>query len=736
MQPIQFFAARAEDGALVPGAAVDVFVTGTQTRAALFADSLGSVPLGNPAQADNNARVFFYSAITRVDIRIHRGAYVGPLMRDVVITDPDDVLALTNGLYRTIAQGMAATANGKTFQVIAPEDEAAFAIYVNVGGAAVDTGKRIPTRYLLDKVQAASQLYADAARTFAEGAAAYAGRNFGPLVADPETNPLGQPLSPGDRYFNTVDDVERVYTGDTWYTPNADGQAIQRDLGNSTDPGKGARMVGYTPGYPGPGFEGGDVGKVLDEKVAITRFGVKPGLSGNTNSIKAQMALERTANEGFTLEIPNGEYDFAGPLYVDHTLVSDSAGVDIVGLGSMRNNKIKYSGPGHWLSVTGQGKEDDSPITRFKMRNFWIYGGDNVLSDGGIYIDRCYIVRVEDVSSSGWGKVGAHAAEFRNVFNFELSGGNYANGFPGSSGDAVVVVGSKNSGNGDEWNTSNVTLRNTLLQHGMYGLKVEHDGNIFDNLTLDNVSFGKNALWNVYTDTPNINNIGIRQGHFESPGYNGSSVPNAGSGHIKIHRATCVDIGTVSFQDALTYFDFDSVRAFDIGRGNKYFETGYYALAGSTLLKIRTTYGNCIGAWGENEIRFDQIDKPFDFVETAPYRIDVARRARTKVVESFWDSEIYMNPKAYQGTVINRYQSANAPFDQMITDGASWYRSMISSMYKGERIGIPTTNENQGSFYLNKNGTLQGEPGAKYIVFGWYSLGGGSWQPMRFLTGG
>jgi hypothetical protein len=44
MQPIQFFAARSEDGALLPGATVDVFVSGTQTRAALFLDSLGRMP--------------------------------------------------------------------------------------------------------------------------------------------------------------------------------------------------------------------------------------------------------------------------------------------------------------------------------------------------------------------------------------------------------------------------------------------------------------------------------------------------------------------------------------------------------------------------------------------------------------------------------------------------------------------------------------------------------------------
>ncbi|MBV7489854.1 hypothetical protein [Pseudomonas sp. PDM30] len=260
MQPIQFFAARAEDGALVPGATVDVFVSGTQARAALFLDSLGNTPLGNPFLADKNARVFFYTSTNRVDVHIHRGGYSAPLIRDIVITDPDDVLALTNGVYRTVAQGLAATVNGKIFQVVAPEDEAAYAIYQNVNGAAVDTGKRIPTRYLLDRVENSARQSADAAeafseasRTFAEGALAYAGRNFGPLAADPAANPLGQPLSAGDRYFNTTMGIERVFTGIVWLTPNADGQMIMSELGDATDPGKGGGMVAFMRGVFGRG---------------------------------------------------------------------------------------------------------------------------------------------------------------------------------------------------------------------------------------------------------------------------------------------------------------------------------------------------------------------------------------------------------------------------------------------------------------------------------------------------
>lgn len=87
MQPIQFFAARAEDGALLPDASVDVFVHGTRERAPLFSDSPATIPLENPVRADANARVFFYTTAARIDIQIGRYGYVAPLLVDISTLD-------------------------------------------------------------------------------------------------------------------------------------------------------------------------------------------------------------------------------------------------------------------------------------------------------------------------------------------------------------------------------------------------------------------------------------------------------------------------------------------------------------------------------------------------------------------------------------------------------------------------------------------------------------------------
>lgn len=97
MQPIQFFAARAEDGALLPSAMVNVLIHGTQERALLFANSAVTVPLENPLQADANGRVFFYTTAPRIDIYISRYGYVAPPILDISTLDAATAVELVQG---------------------------------------------------------------------------------------------------------------------------------------------------------------------------------------------------------------------------------------------------------------------------------------------------------------------------------------------------------------------------------------------------------------------------------------------------------------------------------------------------------------------------------------------------------------------------------------------------------------------------------------------------------------
>ena len=155
MQPIQFFAARAEDGALLPGATVDVFISGTVRRARLYSNAEVSIALGNPAFSDGNARVFFYTKEPRIDVRISRGGYVAPLLEEIVTTDPGDVLIdalaaaaraeaardvaeLSSGIFPDVATGMAATALGKYFSVPSMESIESLILYQNSAGVPVE----------------------------------------------------------------------------------------------------------------------------------------------------------------------------------------------------------------------------------------------------------------------------------------------------------------------------------------------------------------------------------------------------------------------------------------------------------------------------------------------------------------------------------------------------------------------------------------------------------------------
>lgn len=79
---------RGKTGKVVPGANVSVFETGTTTLADLFSDEPLTLPISNPAQADDCGRVDFYIASGEYDILIQRF--------DIEDTRFDDVSILEN----------------------------------------------------------------------------------------------------------------------------------------------------------------------------------------------------------------------------------------------------------------------------------------------------------------------------------------------------------------------------------------------------------------------------------------------------------------------------------------------------------------------------------------------------------------------------------------------------------------------------------------------------------------
>lgn len=93
-----------------------------------------------------------------------------------------------------------------------------------------------------EAVQAAAETAAEAANTAAEAQS----RTASFLLPSPEAPVLrddGSPLQIGDRYFNSVEQAELIYTSGGWRA-NESQQAIT-DLANENDPDKGAAGVGW-----------------------------------------------------------------------------------------------------------------------------------------------------------------------------------------------------------------------------------------------------------------------------------------------------------------------------------------------------------------------------------------------------------------------------------------------------------------------------------------------------------
>ncbi|MCD7082945.1 hypothetical protein LRQ11_30955 [Pseudomonas sp. MAFF 311095] len=125
MQPIQFFAARAEDGVLLPGATVSVLVSGSETLAPLFSDAAATVVLANPMHADASARVFFYTTAARIDIQIGYAGYRAPLLQGIGTSDPVDMInaeidrlnrdMVDGKVHATVEAGLLATVDASLF---------------------------------------------------------------------------------------------------------------------------------------------------------------------------------------------------------------------------------------------------------------------------------------------------------------------------------------------------------------------------------------------------------------------------------------------------------------------------------------------------------------------------------------------------------------------------------------------------------------------------------------------
>lgn len=514
-------------------------------------------------------------------------------------------------------------------------------------------------------------------------------------------------------------------------------------LGDKTDPAKGVSTLGYFPSYPGAGLEGGDVASILSERVSIKRFGVSPNNSGAVNTAKFQWALEAAATNGFVIELPWEFFNvpFAGPVYVDYTMITDQRGVSIVGCAT-RRNRLLYTGTGHFLNITGLGIEDNTPITQFELSNFRITGQNNPTSIGGIYLDRVNRAKLYGISCDSFANAASRLIEIRNYFNVDLEKFNISGGGSLPQGQYGLVYGSKNSGAGDEWNSSNLKVHNGLIQRmGGKGAVLIHDGNICDNVQFEHVSFGGNALGSLSCVSSNMRNLAIQNCHFESAGKqpDGSFVAAT---HINVALITGLEIKNNDMKDAQIHMAIDQVKAFDIGLNN-ISEAGVYTIDNSVGVQVTGIANNrSSGRIANNNVYTTQIDQPYTADEYSA--VDPGTH---EVTEGAWSS-VYANKPGYYGKNLLFRKELNlsnpdSQFDQVwLSPQTQWLRVMLSTRHVGWGSTFPTVGGyTQGDLVLNEAPALVNN-GTPYTTLGWRRLTTGSahvagtdWVGIRCLTG-
>lgn len=125
-------------------------------------------------------------------------------------------ISISTTIYPTVAAGLGATANQEIFLVQSNDADEIYTVWQNQGGTAVNTGKTALSATAIQTALDASNQAAQAAEQAADNATARTAGFLAPTSLAPSTRDNGLPLEQGDRYFNTAEQAEYIYTADGW----------------------------------------------------------------------------------------------------------------------------------------------------------------------------------------------------------------------------------------------------------------------------------------------------------------------------------------------------------------------------------------------------------------------------------------------------------------------------------------------------------------------------------------
>lgn len=143
-----------------------------------------------------------------------------------------------------------------------------------------------------ESVEAALEASAEAVNTASEARSRTASF-LQPSPEAPAVRDDGSPLQVGDRYFNSVEQSEWIYTEDGW--ASNDSLAAIDSIKNASDPSKGGREVGY---------DGANVSDMLDLARPLADYPALRSYSGSAKIVR----ITKAGIEGFFAKLASGSY--------------------------------------------------------------------------------------------------------------------------------------------------------------------------------------------------------------------------------------------------------------------------------------------------------------------------------------------------------------------------------------------------------------------------------------------
>lgn len=206
-----------------------------------------------------------------------------PNLKKIILTiqnDGADKISFATRIFPSTAAGIAGTQDQEIFLVQSGHPDEIYAVWQNVSGTAVDTGKRSLSAAAVTAAMQAATDAAISAQDSADTATARVARFLGPSAVEPSTRDDGQPLQVGDQWPDITNGLVYNWTGSAWVALNSSAQELEARLELPT----GTTEVGH---------EGVTAAFALNTTpYDIRRFGGKPNdpTFNNLVAIKAALA--------------------------------------------------------------------------------------------------------------------------------------------------------------------------------------------------------------------------------------------------------------------------------------------------------------------------------------------------------------------------------------------------------------------------------------------------------------